>query len=662
MAIREYRPVTTAPGPTSIRQISPERAGDTSGLQRLGAAVTDVAFTLENARQEAENLEARTALTKGVGDLNAELTQDTDFATMRGRYGARLDALQEEVMGGVSTPRQKRLMEAELARARVAVEANVFQREFDLRGSQARATLAASLRQTANTIPAAGSDEERALAYERALASIAAMKEAGYIDAEEAETLRARLDRDVADALVLDAINKDPASAAATLGQPGAFGLDETDRQRYLSTATRISEQDGRATQSKLETRLDTARRVLVSGGTLATEDLDALRQEVSGTDLAPKLEGAVLASQQLGHFYQAAPAERAALIAAERAKGITIEDASIDGARLAALEEIDAAATKDLATDPIGYAVKAGLVGAAPLDLSDQASVNDRMALVQELKGQYGAAPRIFSEAERKGFKEIAETGTVEDQMALLVSINDGFGAGAGAAFAELDNIDAAMRRAGALVFETGNDDVARTILAGRVAMKAGDELSAPSDAALGAFEASFDGVLGARPGRREEWIGAVRAYYAAKAPGRVTQNDLRGQRELLAEAAQAVAGGVVVQGKTWGGIQEVNGRRVKLPVTLDGNSAERLLSEADEAAWRAGSLSGNLPHEGEAPQIPKGAVLQWVDGSTYRVGIPSRRGQVEWLLDPRMSNGFFYVDLDKMAAAYLKSRPADE
>jgi len=760
MAIRDYRPSTQAPGPASAPQINLSVAGDSSGGQKLGNAVQGAGIMLEEASQAVELNDARFELGEGLGQINRALNDDTDFATMQDRYDAQMVDLQRNVMDKVTTPRLQSQMLLEMQRGRIGAEAQVMRRQQELEGSHARATLTRTLRQTASYIPTAGSPEAQGESYNRAQVSIDQLEASGHLTAEGAEKMRSDLDKDVSTGLVLGAINADAAAAAARLAEPGAFGLEEIDRQRYLASATSKAEASARAGRTVLERRVDTARGVLVRGGMLAGEDLDMLKGDVKGTDLEVPLNAAIQASAELGQFSSATPEKRAAHMAEVRERGVRIDDATIGTAQIAtleavdaaigraetdalrttgetvraavialgdgravadidavrkaakgtefegdldlavrrqefvtqyetadrktqakllsdaresgvltsnrtadeafldALESIDTAAETAIAKDPIKYAMDNRVTGAAPLDLGDADSVNARMALVQEMTGQYGAKPKIFSDEERKQFKTMANDGTPEEQLSFVVSVIDGFGPASEAAFKEIDGLDPVVRRAGDLVFETGSDEVAGIILQGRKAMAAGDELAAPSEEALQVFSDSIDGVLRSMPGRREEVIEAAKAYYAFMAPGRITADGRsRDQSDLLAEGVQRVMGGVRVDGQLYGGIQPVNGKRVKLPATLDGASVERMFGDATLDHWKAGSLSGKGPHEGDAETLPEGAVLQWVKGSTYRVGVQSRRGSVEWYQDPAMSNGFFYVDLNKMAETFLKS-----
>ncbi|WP_299085075.1 hypothetical protein [uncultured Ruegeria sp.] len=659
MTIRDYRATTRAPGPAGTPQISLKRAGDNSGTQALGAGIANAGEILARATQEREMNDARLTMTEGLGEINRELADDTDFATMPDRYEARLKGLHKQVMSGLRTNRTRSSMGLEFARAKVAAEANVFRRRDALEGSHARATLGRTLRAAANYIPTAGSPEEAGETYGRAQASIDSLLEAGHITAEDAERYRITLDRDVSFGLVLSDINQDPAMAAEKLSEPGAYGLDEVDRQRQLSVAQRAADQQDKAVRSKLEKRVDTARGILVRGGVVDQEELNELRNDVRGSDLGIALEGAISASQTLGGFAQATPEERAAHLAAEREKGISIDDATIGGARLTTLEQIDQAANQALAKDPIAFAVEQRFEGAGQLDLGDQNSINDRLALGELLMDEYGAPGRFFTNDEKSYYADLLAEGSDQDQLAFVASVIAGLGPAAGAAFRELDGIDPTIRHAGQLVIETGNTDVAAIILKGHRAQNSGEELRVPREDALAVFEEELDGVLGAVGGRREEMVAATKAYYAAMAPGRVAQDDVRAQTSLLREAAQKVMGQVTFNGRTFGGVQPVNGRNTRLPSTLDADSTERLLTEATPEHWAAGSISGNGPHEGDDLVLPDDAVLQWVNGSIYRVGVPSRRGGIEYYQDPRLDNGFFYVDLNKMAEAFLRNPP---
>lgn len=763
MAIRSYRPQTTAPGPARAPQINVGVAGDSSGAQALGQAVSGVGETLERARQSTELNDARLAVTEGIGEINTELTADTEFRGMSERYGQRLEDLQKQVIDGLSTPGLKRAMSLEVGRAKVAAEARIADRQMTLQGSHTRATLARTIRSTASAMPNAASEEEAEIAFDRAQDAIDAALEAGYISAEQAEAQRVTLDQDVSQAYVLRAINDDPAAAATALAKPGAYGLEEVDRQRYLASATRTAEAKARTDATKLERDIDSARGVLVRGGTVAAEDMAALRERARGTAYEAELEGAVQARAELGDFASATPEERAAHIADVRGRGISLDSVSIDNAQLATLEaidtkltaaetsemralgnrvkdavtalgdgrevadlaavtaaaegtpfaadlalavqrkefvtaydaagpaeqkrlledarkagvitsnrvadeafldtleQIDAAATTALANDPVQYAIDNRLAAAAPLDLSDPESVSNRVALVNELRETHGAQPMIFSKAERKALKAVAAEGTPDEQLAMVVGVIDGFGPAATKAFSELDGIDPVVKRAGELVIETGDDEVAGIILNGRKAMQAGDELRAAPQDAITVFEEKLGGALAAKGGRREEIIEAAKAYYAQMAPGRVSADDFSAQVDLLAEGAQRVLGGEIIDGEQWGGVQEVNDRPVRLPPELNAESAEAMLSEATLEDWKAASLSEAQlgPHEGDAEVLPENAVLEWVDGSIYRVGVRGRRG-VEWYGDPSVSNGYFYVDLSRLGKAVLERRAA--
>lgn len=660
MTVRDYRPVTRAPSALPAPQISVSAVAN-NGIQSLAGGIVSAGHTIQAAQDEVAMNDARLDLLNGVGDIKSRLSEDQDFATMDARYAEELDGLQKRVLDGAGSKRVGRRMSEEFARARLAVEANVQSRRNMLEGGHARATLAQTLRGVADGVPAAESYEEGESLYKTGLDAIASLETAGHLTPEAAQTMRQNLEEDVSTAFALDAINTDATAAAEALAKPGAFGLGEIARQRFLSTATRQAESEARQAATKLESRLDTARGVLVRGGVVDPQDLADLKTQVAGTEYEPQLEGALKASEQLGSFYSASAAERAALLAAERGKGIDVDDASVDGAYLKTLEAIDAQAKRDLETDPVKYAMTAGIPGAAPLDLGDQESVNARMALVVELTGEHGAKGKVFTKEEREYYEDLLGEGSVDDQLALVVSINSGFGQSAPAVYDELGGVDPVVRRAGMLVAETGSDQVARTILAGRKAMAAGDELKTIPEDRLVVFEGQLDGAFGSRPGMREEVIEAVKAYYAAKAPGQDLANAPRKQRALLTEAVQRVTGGEMVDGVLYGGVQAVNGHLAKLPPTLSSENVTDLIDGAGAELWAAGSLSGKVPHEGDNPvdfDRWSRPVLQWVGGTTYRVGVRSQRGGVEWYQDPAMSNGYFYVDLYKMADAHLRTK----
>lgn len=662
MPIRDRRPETRVPQAPRAAALSVGRVADVSGAVALGDAVQQAGAVIENARQATEANDARLRLTEGLGKINRDLAEDTDFATMNDRYDARLSELGKEVFDGVATPRVKRQLGLEYARAKVAAEARVFSRQRELEGGHARASLSALLRTTANAVPTADSPEEAREAYAIAMKAIADLEAGLHLTPEQAEAARQGFDGDIATALVLRDMNADPAKAVETLSKPGAYGLDEVQRQQRLAQATRMQRQAESAGEASLGAKVNSARRVLVTGGVPDPEELAALSLEVKGTEYEAELAGAVAASERLGGFRSATPKERVAEIEALRAKGVSLEDTSIDAAELRTLEEIHAAVSAAVEKDPVQYAIDTKMPQAAPLDLGDPNSIDARIATVTVLRQWHDAPVRIFTDEERATFEATANEGPPEDQLALVVSMVSNFGPKvADIAFKEMGGLHPVVRMAGDLVLDTGETDVAMTMLAGRAAMQSGDELAAPRPEALEAYEEILDGVLRLEPGRRERVIEGVKAYYAAMAPGRVTQDDAAGQSALVSEAVQKVLGRVEVNGEIYGGIGEVNGMRVKLPSTLNGRAVERMFAAANEETWKAGGLSGNLPQWGVGnasewtETIPEDAQLQWVRGSIYAVGRTSRRGGFERFRDAGVDSGYFYVDLEAMAEAFL-------
>lgn len=663
MALRDYRSQTRAPAPGRAPQISLKVAADSSGAEAVGRGLMDMgtaAMQIQQSRDAIAINDARLAITEGMGALNADLTEDRDFGTMRERYGARLDELGKTTLETLP-PRLRQTAELEFARARIGAEASIFRRQNELEGGHARATLARQLRSSANAVAAAASPEEANEQYNTAMSSIGELEAAGHLTAEQAEAMRQEFDGTTAYTVALDSINRDPAAALAILEQPGGFGLDEDKRVQLHARALRISEAAAKQAENELERRAETAQRILVTGGTVDAAELEALREDAAGTEHAAKIEGAVLAGQELGGFYEATPEAQAARIAELTAQGISIEDASIDGARLRSMEQIAEKAATDLARDPIAYATKAGLPGAGAVDLSDQKTLDARMSLVMTLTEDYGAPVQIFSVKEQEALAEKFETGSVEDQLALGVSLLDGFGPGAKRAFDELE-VDPVTRRAAELVMETGRDTIPRVILAGRKAMESGDELRLVGQDALAVFEDGLDQAFPGGGGERERMIEAAKAYYAAKAPGRVKAGSLSEQTDLLSEAIGAVTGGVMIDGVQYGGVQEVNGLGVKLPPEMSAATVEGILDRATADDWRAASLTGNLPHEGESEVTPDGgAVLRWVEGSIYALetnGYYGREGYMD--PHPEAPGGRFYVDLSKLGASVAK-RPQE-
>ena len=454
-----------------------------------------------------------------------------------------------------------------------------------------------------------------------------------------------------------------PQERAARLAEVRAAGVTIDDASigtAKISTLEAVDAAIGRAETDELKQTGEAVRAAVIAlGDGREVADLDAVRTQARDTEFAGELELAVRRKEFVTKYQAADRDTQKTLLEEARKEGVISANRTADEAFIDTLEQIDGAANTAIAKDSIQYALDNKITGAAPLDLGDPNSVNDRMALVSYMADKYDAPPNIFSDEERKFYKEKANEGTPEEQLAFVVGTIDTFGQGAAAVFKEIDGLDPVVSRAGELVFETGSDEVAGIILQGRKAMKAGDELAAPSENALQVFADSIDGVTQSMPGRREEIIEAAKAYYAFMAPGRITPDStFREQTELLAEGVQRVMGGMKVDGQLYGGIQEVNGKRVKLPATLDGRSVQRMFRSATADHWKAASLSGQSPLEGEEEAVPSDAVLQWVQGSVYRVGVQGRRG-IEWYQDPAMSNGYFYVDLNKMAEYTLKNPP---
>lgn len=660
-----FRQQTRAPDAPGTPEFSLARASDVSGERALGAAIVSAGEAIQQGIDTADLNRARLEMTEGLGEINKSLENDTSAEDMQDRYGAQLDELNGRVMERVRNPAVARGMELEFKRGRVAMEAGVIRRQHTLQNSQARATLMRTHRATVNGVARANSPEEQLTMYETATAAIDDAVAADHITAEQGEAMKQDLDRDLSTTLALEAIQNDPAAAAAELADPdSAFGLDEPDRLRLLDMAERKRDAITTQTNTKLERRLDTTRQLLVTGQTVQPEALAQLEEDVAGTEYEVELQGALAASRVAGKFAQVSPEKQAEHIAALRNSGIDPEDVTVEAAQLRTLEAIHEHSRRQLSTDPVGYAMTVGLEGAAPLDLGDAESVENRMALVRQLVEQYGAGVKVLSTAEAKHFKAQAVEGTPDDQLAFTVSVIDGFGKeGAEVIFREVDNLDPVVRQAALVAIETGDTETAGILLRGRNTMKEGDELRAAPEDAIALFEKSLAASMqyvDARGGERERIVEAVRAYYADQAPGRVSINQPDTQTALLEEAIFQVTGGVRMNGGRYGGVQVVNGVPVKLPVSLDRQSAASTVRRAGEANWKAASLSGNLPHIGSEPTMPDDPVLAWVGGSLYRVGKQTNRGRVEWYQDPdNDENGFFIVNLEILAVDLLRNPP---
>lgn len=636
--------------------------GMASGVEGLGQ-LADVGVGLKAQKVKAEQdrtlRTARLSAMENLDNLRFKYETDTNLEGMTDRWQSDADA----VTKGVADQLPAHLREdfSLAMREMVAPQTSQIQRrEYALFQDQEAAGLNADLRRYEASAVNAPDAKSRDAILTQAATDIGRAQDAGLLTAVEADRMMADLPTNVAKVTALTTLQEDP-EGYLQRAEAGEFNaLDPVDQARNRATAqglvaaeaARVQRADtmvAKATERELTAKTNSAIKILDAG--LPYDNLPALLEEVKGTPQYDQLQGAVIASQTTGNFALLSPSEQTAELASLKTAG-TSDPADIG--RLRRLETIAANTAKSLDADALAHVRDRKILDVAPVDITDPASVQRRIAEAETVFREYtpGATSiRYFDKTEADRLSAVLSGADTDQALGVIAAIDDSFGDRAPAALAQLGSKDPIAHLAGTLLLQTGDPAAARTILRGRALKEAGKGATISAElrrAAAAEFGPAFPSPSDPR---LITLLDAADAHYAASGTIVADPKSPEAKTAYLASLQAASAG--TKRGETaYGGVQKVNGQDALLPADLNAAHVTQALVFFPAKNWQIASTTGHAPKGFEnfdTTARENWTVMSLKDG-TYALGYRTANGQISYMQDDGQTDGLYRFDLHKL------------
>jgi len=404
--------------------------------------------------------------------------------------------------------------------------------------------------------------------------------------------------------------------------------------------------------------------------------------------DLWHDAVGAVAVRDYLPSFKSATPADQAAAIAEMKSHPITSD---IQVAMTKAAETAHTASVKGWREDPIAQA-QSSLENKPPA-LPDFSSP-DATAVVNALTARrdYGKSladagyvqkPAFFSDAEASSIgAAFAKDADPATKLAIATAIAQGFGSDASIAFTELKINDPVTRYAGMMAAIGGDKEVAAGALHGQQLLAEG-VVQPPSDTAIrSAVPEDISQALSSLPKDAQttkDTLEFAKAIYANDAPRNLDPKSQEAIKLFQSSIQKALGQSTNRSGDQTGGIQDIGGHKVLLPIGVAGTDVSAAIGIAisgkshlesngrmvvtvndgmnDGEAWKSASTQ-DIPMIGGQPitgdMFSKGYIrVVPYNGSLYRMEQVINGQATGDIRDP-MGNIYFF-DIKKLVDAAL-------
>jgi hypothetical protein len=650
--------------PVEQPRLNPNAPNIGDALADLGQLGVTVAARRRQAADDRAVREARITAIEELDRVRLTFETDTNLDGLTDRWRAESAAVTERIAAGLPAHLradfQTGLREA-VAPQTVAIQ----RREYALWRDQETAALSASRRRLATAAASAPDDASRNALYGEWAAMVGQAEATGVLSASDAEAMRADLPRETEEIEAMRLIAEDPEAwiAGRAAGELGGsldpkqaatfdlaaraeFGRRAAEDQRRAATAARVQDEALRA-------RADDAIRIIGAG--LRYDGLPQLMADLQGTPHYDRLQAELDGYDMAANFALMPPSAQDAELA--RLRDTATQDPSEVGRRNR-LADLARTTRESLDADAIAHVRTRGIAEVAPMtaaDLADPAKVAARRALAEAVHREYRPDATDLRYLENGEAEAIAaEMKRDPDRaMAIVVSVNDTWGAAAPHVLAEIGASDPVLHLAAALPGETGSFEATQAIFRG-MAMDGSKTLPAVSKKNRDAVRAELAPAF-ADPVALDLALKAAEVHFRATAGG-IADPEGDDARTAFRASVQAVTGATTRGGAQTGGVQTVNGRPTLLPAGLDAARVELAL-EADafgRDAWTRGSVTGNLPLTGgsttllDDPRARRGDLtLTALSDGSYLVGAIFADGAVRYLRDAATPDGFFRLDL---------------
>jgi hypothetical protein len=359
----------------------------------------------------------------------------------------------------------------------------------------------------------------------------------GYIKPEDAREAQAAIDTQVQGAwYVGQAKGKTAAeikSMRDELRQDYAAGdLQGVDGKGFDAIDRRLSqlERSRKAEETKaLSTVSNTARTFaerVAAGEKIPAADIDAFRVAAAKTPEGTEIVKATEDVLTIGELLRSGPVKAAEDKAAQMRKAAGAAPNAREAAKLRVIDQIIGTARKNLASDPLGYAAKAGVItdpglvtdAQTPADLAGL--VTRRLDMADDVARHFSVAPKIFRPGEAAAIDKLV-TQDPEAGAGLAAAVVVGAGDRAPQVLKEFGTAAPVIAAAGAIIASNGSQAAAEDAIAGAGKNPEGKPYGVKGQAvrrALGqdavATGLAFQPDDGARVLQAAEWIARKRMY----------------------------------------------------------------------------------------------------------------------------------------------------
>jgi hypothetical protein len=572
-----------------------------NALSEVGAKIVDLAGQWKAQRLQIEGQQAQLAITRDLGQARLEVEQlgdptqigpawDAKVAEITDRYITKDESGQITIDPALAE--QLGLTITELSdRHGLALSGKV----INLNRSQQDAVWIEARDQITTAAVTADPETFGAL-VEQGEAWIDARVANGLMDPAAAAADKLALRQQVFTGRADAAIQQDPGAflTAADAGEFDALGGDALSSRRLAAEREIARREKEAATAAEVagRERADSIGRRLKEIGSIAKEGRVASDEafltspEVTAHPDFAETMAAVSLRDEMPGIRQATPAELEAAIAAEEVSSVTH---SYQTERLKVLRDWHDKAVADYGKDAVATAQKHGLpVPVLPtFDAADPEAFANGLAARLSFqpfmrdKG-YTSGQAVFSEADRAALKPVldpkADTGP---KLALAEAIVAGSNSRPQDVTGLLD-ADPVFARATSILASTGNASLAEEMLRGQQKVALGT-VALPTEKTMQlTFDDITGGIFNGSPAQKAQIMAAARAVYADGAAG--LDPDVAGASggagwstdpaavDLFSASVQRVLGATPDNNgaMTVGGIQEINGAYVALPVGM--------------------------------------------------------------------------------------------
>ena len=648
--------------------------------------------------REREMRAATVEAMEALGKARIDSDREADFAGLSDRFDYRSSEIAAQISERFADrPEMLDAFNGRFQEMASRHRVGVYGRELDMRRDTDRAGLGADLDRLLNVYGTAPDAETRSAVIDEASALLDGAREAGLIDSpeldrlltdfadsvaqgdialairtnpsafledlesgkfdltpQERQTWIARAERAIDEgrseetqtlqATAIEMVDTDPGAFLEMVGAGAFDGLSPVERARYSKAARTEVERNERAAAAEekerqrardadLKSRVKVAAQAVNAG--LPVAGVAELIRDTDGTDHAEALSGVLLIQEQTEQFRQMSYAERQQYVVALRKRAVAT---SGDLDLVDQIEGVAEAMRKSEMADVYAHRQRYGLTPAQPVDLGSVESLQRRLALADDLAEYHGRDRQFFSENEVKSL--VAQMsdgdGDLDDVVAIVTSIGTGLGADAWSVFRELGLESRVYGHAGSILMATGDDRVARQVIAGQRAIEAGEGRKPTVAIEQNALQSmAFNQAL---PPEAEQLraviFDAARAHYASAMLGSdITNDDQDAKEQAFAASVNAVLGGTDSPRGRLGGIQEVNGVATIVMPGMAADHMERVLDTAsaeDIEAAAGGAMPVYVDGRAVDPSRESGRLIaRYVGGQRYELGVMRNR---EW------------------------------